>query len=365
MLCEPRTRTSNLFFNLEAEYVKPNLFVLVSVLLYPKVLNLCDAYVCCIRRYIHPVFQSQDKGNLCNKMHSGTIADVESGEVICINCGTVVSDKALERGPEWRAFTNDELISRSRAGMPMSLAIHDQGLSTIIGRDNKDFTGQIIIDSSMRSIIERIRTWDYRTQTRDSRGRSRKYAFRQLDRLKQKLVLPNSVVGKAAYVYRKAQQKEIVRGRTRTGALAACVYIACREAGIPRTLDEVAKVSNITRREISNAYMAIVLGLDLRIPLIDPIRCLVKLANTTHVDEKVKRYAISYLKQVIDSNISAGKDPMSVAATVLYLACQHYGDESKTQKYFAETAGVTDVTIRNRCQELRNKMPRLSTQMVS
>jgi transcription initiation factor TFIIB len=107
--------------------------------------------------------------------------------------------------------------------------------------------------------------------------------------------------------------------------------------------------------------MAIVLGLDLRIPLIDPVRCLVKLANTTHVDEKVKRYAISYLKQVIDSNISAGKDPMSVAATVLYLACQHYGDESKTQKYFAETAGVTDVTIRNRCQELRNKMPSLST----
>jgi transcription initiation factor TFIIB len=126
--------------------------------------------------------------------------------------------------------------------------------STIIERDNKDFTGQIIIDSSMRSIIERIRTWDYRTQTRDSRGRSRKYAFRQLDRLKQKLVLPNSVVGKAAYVYRKAQQKEIVRGRTRTGALAARVYIACREAGIPRTLDEVAKVSNITRRDLKRVY---------------------------------------------------------------------------------------------------------------
>jgi transcription initiation factor TFIIB len=303
------------------------------------------------------VFQPQDKGNLCNKMHSSTITDAESGEVICVDCGIVISDKIEDISPEWRTFAKDQRDSRSRAGMPMSLAIHDQGLSTIIGRDNKDFTGKIIIDSSMRSLIERIRTWDYRTQTRDSKGRSRRYAFSQLDRLKQKSALPDPVVEKAAYIYRKVQQKNIVRGRTKTGALAACVYIACREAGIPRTLMEVANVSNITRKEISSAYTAIVLGLDLKIPLIDPIKCLVKLANKTHVDEKVTRHGISYMKQVTDSNISAGKDPMGLAATVLYLSCQRYGDISKTQKYFAEAAEVTDVTIRNRCQELRSKIP--------
>ncbi|MPZ07775.1 MAG: hypothetical protein GEU26_15415 [Nitrososphaeraceae archaeon] len=88
--------------------------------------------------------------------------------------------------------------------------------------------------------------------------------------------------------------------------------------------------------------------------------CLAKLANKTHVDVKVTRHAISYMKQVIDSNISAGKDPMGLAATVLYLSCQSYGDISKTQKYFAETAEVTDVTIRNRCQELRSKIPTMT-----
>ena len=81
------------------------------------------------------------------------------------------------------------------------------GLSTIIGRDNRDFTGDVIIDSSILSIIERIRTWDYRTQTRNSKGISRKFAFGQLDRLKQKLILPGSVVEKGAYIYRKVQQK--------------------------------------------------------------------------------------------------------------------------------------------------------------
>lgn len=313
-----------------------------------------------IRRHIQSVLQSQDRTNLCNKTHSSTITDAESGEVICIICGTVVSDKAVEIGPEWRPYTKGEQSS-SRVGIPISLTKHDQGLSTIIGRKNRDFTGQIIIDSSMRSIIERIRALDYRTQTRDSRARSRMGAFRQLDKLKQKLVLPGSVLEKAAYIYRKAQQKEIVRGRTINGAMAACVYIACREFGIPRTFDEVARITNITRKELSNAYIAIVLGLDLRIPLIDPIKCLVKLANKTHVDEKITRYAIGYLKQIVDCNISAGKDPMSIAATTLYLACLHYGDESKTQRYFAEAAGISDVTIRNRRQELQNKIPSLTT----
>jgi transcription initiation factor TFIIB len=293
-------------------------------------------------------------------VHTSTITDADSGEVICITCGAVVSDKAIEIGPEWCFFTNSG-VSLSRVGMPTSLAKHDQGLSTRIGRENRDFTGEMIFDSSILSILQRIRTWDYRTQTRSSKGISRKIAFGQLDRLKQKLALPDPVVQKAAYIYRKVQQKEIVKGRTRNGAMAACIYIACREARIPRTFDEVAGIANITRKEVSNAYIAIVLGLDLRIPLIDPVRCLVKLANKAQVDEKIKRYAIGYLKQIIDSNLSAGKDPMSIAATVLYLACLHYGDQSKTQRYFAEAAGISDVTIRNRRQEIQNKIPSLTS----
>jgi transcription initiation factor TFIIB len=305
--------------------------------------------------------KTYDINNTCRKKHSFTLTDPAAGEVICIDCGTVVSERALETCQEWHEFTKNELVSRGRAGMPISLAIHDQGLSTIIGRDNKDHAGEIIVNSSMRSILERIRTWDYRTQTSNSKARSRRHAFRQLDRLGQKLVLPDSVVEKAAYIYRKVQQKEIIKGRTRTGTLAACVYVACREAGIPRTFNEVAEIGNIRRKEMWDAYMTIVVELELRIPLIDPIRCLVKLANKTGIDEKIKRQGINYMKQVLTSKISAGRDPMGLAATVLYIVCQNHGDRSKSQKYFAAVAGVSDVTIRNGCQELRSRLPSLST----
>jgi transcription initiation factor TFIIB len=309
------------------------------------------------------VLKSCDISDISRRKHSHihTLTDPITGEVICISCGAVISDKIAETSPEWSVYGTNELNSRSRVGMPISLAIHDLGLSTVIGKNNKDFSGKIIVDASTRVVIERLRTWDYRTQTRSSKGQSRKYAFRQLNSLKEKLALPSPVLEKAAYIYRKAQQNDIIRGRTRTGAMAACVYIACRKAIIPRAFDEVAEISNIRRKEMWKAYRAIVSELDLKVPLIDPVRCLVKLANKMGVSEKVKRYGIDYMKQVIDSNISAGRDPMGLAATVLYISCQNFGNVDKSQKYFADTAGISDVTVRNRCQELRNKIPGLLT----
>jgi transcription initiation factor TFIIB len=309
------------------------------------------------------VLKSCDISDISRRKHSHihTLTDPITGEVICISCGAVISDKIAETSPEWSVYGTNELNSRSRVGMPISLAIHDLGLSTVIGKNNKDFSGKIIVDASTRVVIERLRTWDYRTQTRSSKGQSRKYAFRQLNSLKEKLALPSPVLEKAAYINRKAQQNDIIRGRTRTGAMAACVYIACREAIIPRAFDEVAEVSNIRRKEMWKAYRAIVSELDLKVPLIDPVRCLVKLANKMGVSEKVKRYGIDYMKQVIDSNISAGRDPMGLAATVLYISCQNFGNVDKSQKYFADTAGISDVTVRNRRQELRNKIPGLLT----
>ncbi len=316
-----------------------------------------------IIRCIRFVLKSCDISNISRRKHSHihTLTDPITGEVICISCGAVISDKIAETRPEWSVYGTNELNSRSRVGMPISLAIHDLGLSTVIGKNNKDFSGKTIVDTSTRTVIERIRTLDYRTQTRSSKDQSRKYAFRQLNSLKEKLALPSPVLEKAAYIYRKAQQNDIIRGRTRTGAMGACVYIACREAIIPRAFDEVAEVSNIRRKEMWKAYRAIVSELDLKVPLIDPVRCLVKLANKMGVSEKVKRYGINYMKQVIDSNFSAGRDPMGLAATVLYISCQTYGNVDKSQKYFAETAGISDVTVRNRRQELRNKIPGLLT----
>ena len=98
--------------------------------------------------------------SICNSQDQ-IVTDPESGEIICSRCGQVISDKSLETGPEWRAFTTDEVNNRSRTGMPTSLARHDMGLATIIGRIDRDASGQVL-DAAMRSRMGRLRTWDFR-----------------------------------------------------------------------------------------------------------------------------------------------------------------------------------------------------------
>jgi transcription initiation factor TFIIB len=294
--------------------------------------------------------QSTITCSLCNSQDQ-TVTDPESGEIICRSCGHVISEKALETQAEWRAFTTDEVNDRSRTGMPTSLARHDKGLATIIGRANKDASGQVL-DAAMRTTMERLRTWDFRTQAHTSTDRNLRQAFSELGRLKDKLGLPDSVIEKTAYIYRKVQERGLVRGRTISSVLAAAAYIACREMGMSRTLDDIADLNNIKHKELARTFRLLVLELDLKVPMIDPMKCVVKVANKAKLSEKTKRQAMNIMHDIIKSGASAGKDPMGLAGSVIYMSSLNTG-ETVTQMNIADAAGVTEVTIRNRYKDIK------------
>ena len=126
---------------------------------------------------------------------------------------------------ERRAFDYEQMKDRSRVGMPMTLTRHDKGLSTIIGRPNRDASGKGL-DDSMQSMMQRLRTWDHRIQVSSPTDRNLARAFELLEMLKGKLGLPDNVIEKAAYIYRKVQQLGMVKGRT-IAAYFSCVYLRC------------------------------------------------------------------------------------------------------------------------------------------
>jgi transcription initiation factor TFIIB len=228
------------------------------------------------------------------------------------------------------------------------------GLSTIIGRTDRDASGQKI-DAVMRSTMERLRTWDTRTQTHTPADRSLKQAFFQLDILKDKLGLSDTVVEKTAYIYRKTQERQLVRGRTISGILAAAVYIACRELGTPRTLKDIAAYSNVKLKEVARSYRLLYFELNLKIPIVNPMKCIARVANKANLSEKTKRQAAEIMNNITKRELSAGKDPMGLAASVLYLASLNTG-ENITQTDIADAARVTEVTIRNRVKELKKQV---------
>jgi transcription initiation factor TFIIB len=279
------------------------------------------------------------------------ITDPESGELVCSSCGLVFSDKALESRAEWRNFENND---RTRVGAPGSLAFHDMGLATVIGKANSDSSGRKL-DSSMRSVIQRLRTWDFRTQLHTPADRNLMLAFNELGMLKDKLALSDPIIEKTAYIYRKAHEKRLIRGRSTSSILAAAIYIACREMGASRSLRDIVEITNIRRKVLSRSCRLLISELGIKMPLVDPMKCIAKIANKAKLSEKTKRMAIETMNDLTKREISAGKGPMGLAATVLYLSCLR-NSEYATQKDLAGAAGVTEVTIRNRVKDLKTRL---------
>lgn len=290
---------------------------------------------------------------VCSVCKSGRpIADPESGELVCSDCGLVFSEKASENRAEWRNF-GSENNDRARTGSPASLAKHDMGLNTVIGNNNKDSRGQNI-DASMHSTMKRLRTYDFRSQAHTSTDRNLMRAFGELGRQRDKLGMSDAMIDKTAYIYRKALGKGLVRGRSTSAILAAAIYISCREMGAVRSLKDIGEITDVKRKVISRSYRILIQQLEMIMPVIDPIKCIAKIANKAKLSEKSKRMAIDTMKDLVNTEASAGKRPMGLAATILYLSCMR-NDEVVTQKDIAEAAGVTEVTIRNRIKDLKSR----------
>lgn len=270
------------------------------------------------------------------------VTDHECGEVICSRCGVVVDRIESPAVQDWRSFSIDDFYRKSRTGGATSLARYNKGLLTTIGNSR---------DTKEKGLnFDRIRVWDFRIQA--ANDRSLKQALPALEHLKVSLALPETIVEKSAYFYRKAARINLVKGRTVSSILAASVYLACRELETPRSLNEVSSASNVPRKKISRDYRLLVHTFDPKIPAIDHVRCITRIANKVGLSEKTKRVAVKIMRQVIAMQVSAGKGPMGIAATVLYIACLQAG-EIKTQKELSIAAGVTEVTIRNRYSELK------------
>ena len=282
------------------------------------------------------------------------VTDNESGELFCAKCGYVMTEKIEESGPEWRSFTQDDHGDRARAGAPTSLTMHDMGLATIINPINKDASGRPLT-ASMKSTIERLRTWDSRSQVHEPVDRNFRQAFSELNRLKDKLAISDAVIEKAAYIYRKALEKGLVRGRSISALMASALYAACRDTGTPRNLKDVEHAANIKRKDIARCYRLLVKELELKMPVTDSVQCVARIASKIGIQEKTKRHAIKVLELAKKNEVSAGKDPMGLAAAALYLACVK-NNEDKTQRDIAEAANVTEVTIRNRYKGLKQSM---------
>jgi transcription initiation factor TFIIB len=282
------------------------------------------------------------------------VHDYDTGETICGDCGLVLYDQMLDKGPEWRAFTHEEKTSRSRVGSPTSYSIHDKGLSTAISQVDRDAFGRKL-PLSTRLQMWRLRKWQIRSRVHSSTDRNLAQAMAELERLSGKVNLSPPIKEKAAVIYRKALDKHLVRGRSINSIVAATLYAACRKSGSPRTLREIAEASLVDKKDVARCYRLLLQELDFHMPISDPLMYVSKIAEKNGVSGKTQGAAIAILSAARRKRFSAGKDPMGMASAAIYIACLQH-NEKITQKDIALAAGVTEVTVRNRYKALKRQL---------
>jgi len=281
------------------------------------------------------------------------VYDPSRGEVICAECGYVMSEREIDLGAEWRAFTPEERERRSRVGAPIS-SFGVESLVTDIDWGGRDAAGREI---SLRRKLEmlRLRKWQVRARAQSSMERNLAQAVIELERLSAQLGLPKTVLDRALEIYKRALESNLVRGRSIESVMAAAVYAACRELKLPRTLDEIAVYTRAGRKDVARCYRLLLREASIKVPLPNAADFVPRIGSYLRLSGQTIKAAIEILDKARAAGLTAGKDPAGLAAAAIYIAALQNG-EMRTQKEVARAAKVTEVTVRNRYKELVKKL---------
>jgi transcription initiation factor TFIIB len=281
---------------------------------------------------------------------SDLIEDEETGETICRECGYVVSSKVLDHGPEWRAFNLHQREKLSRVGAPLNLMMHDHGLSTVIDWRDVDYQGRKF-KPEQRIRVRRLRKWNRRSKISGSTQRNLTYALAELTKISYKLNLPKNVLETASVIYRRIVKKNMIRGRSIIGMVAASVYMACRQCAVIRSLDEIADVTQSSRKVCGRNYRYLLKKMKIDVPPARHQKYVSKYVSHLTLSGEAESLALEILEWASELRLTVGRGPSGIAAACTYIAgiltC-----EKRTQSDVAKTANVTEVTIRNRYKEL-------------
>ena len=293
------------------------------------------------------------KCSICDGTDS--ITDLYTREVVCANCGCVISNISMTTGFDFRAYDTSERDSRNRFGEGYKHSSFDRGINTYIG-GRKDANGNNL-PSETQNNMTRLRRRDNRTKINESSARNLLVAMSELDRIISELHLSNPVKEQSAVLYRRALKEKLIRGRSIDAFIAASIYAACRMLGVPRTLDEVSVASKREKGEVGRSYRIMLRDLDLKPPIDKPFKFLSKAAHDAGLPGYIEQEAVSILKDATEIHIVQGKDPRGLAAGALYYACELH-DFKVTQGNIADAAGISHITLRNRWKGLKEGLKR-------
>ena len=282
----------------------------------------------------------------CNSIN--LTVDEKRGEITCKACGFVLDENHVDTGAEWRDFEDGD-TDRRRAGAPATFTKADMGTGTQIGSSSEIYN----LPGAQRRKMLRLRQWHNRSST--SLERNLKYALIELKRVCSLLNIPSSIEEEAARIYNLAVRKTLVRGSSMESVVVGAVYISARRFNLPRSLNEICKITGANKRDVGKTYRFIARSLGIKLLPSGPADYIPKFANKLNFNSLTQTKAVEILKKAQNIELTSGRGPVGLAAASLYVASLMTG-EKRTQREIADVVGVTEVTIRNRYKEIIDKL---------
>jgi transcription initiation factor TFIIB len=293
----------------------------------------------------------------CPECQSALIDDIHNGEKICSGCGLVAMEQMSDYGPESRVTNLEDKMKLARATGQTTYSQHDLGIRTEIALGTKDFSGKTI-NSEVANQMYNLRKWQTRIRVSSPRERRLANILSKIGETCQSLSLSRNVIESASMIYRNFEGQFEAKGKSVSCMSAATIYMACKQCDVVRSLDEICKATGSSKDEKMNVkltakyYRMLVMELGSNTaPVVTLDKYISKIANLAKLEVRVERLAAEIAEKTQDHSLADGKAPNGLAAAYLYIASTLLG-QSILQRDVSSIAGITEVTIRNRCKEI-------------
>lgn len=180
----------------------------------------------------------------------------------------------------------------------------------------------------------------------------REYVHEEVSKLAEDLSLPQALRKPAEELGNDVMTRDIANRRRPSVAVAASLYAECRETKTPITLREIAAASGSSALEVARCYRTIVRDLGLEVPNLNGTKFVYRVAVKVGVSEAVLELAKGIISDATRGGFG-GRNPMTLASAAIYIAACNMG-EKVTQTQVADAAGVSELSLRHCCKDLRN-----------
>ena len=288
-------------------------------------------------------------GNKCPECGSeNLIHDYERAEVVCGRCGLVIDDIIPDGFYSSNECDNIEKYNKVVKDST-SFALHNKGLGTNIDNENKDSQGQKI-PSKNRNQLYRLRKWEMKTKVSGSQERNLSKALNEIDKYGSIMGISKDMKEDSSIIYRAALDIGLVKGRSINKTVAACLFITCRRFKAPRTIEEIAEITGISKKELGRSYRNLCHELDIKLPLASPSDFVPRFASKLGLSDEIQAKAIEIIEKSRKNGGSQG-NPKTIAVAALYVVSNSFG-EKITGDNIKDVTGVCGPTLKKRGEEL-------------